>query len=189
MDFLDNVDIDSFTNANDFLKEIRKQQQEQTNSFGGETSKINIDDINEENEYKEIETITNENSLRNIVKKLLKIENTLDDLNKKSKVLRESKSKLRTLVCGFMKKKEVDSLNLPDGGSFSYTKTKKTLNPFTKKRIPKGLYNYFIQEENCTPSQAEERRDKIIQFIAKHAEKVDSDTIRRSKKRFYMRYN
>lgn len=175
-ELINNVNLSDFTDANSFIHEIRRRQQQL-----GVTSKVDLSRIIDEEDSNIKTKIKNNDELREVTKKLLQIEDELNILNEKAKIRRTIKSGLRTQIVEFMSKNEVELLNLPDGGYFSLRINKKKVNPITKKRLPICLVNYLMKRDGMTKEEAIKKKDEMMQFFLETAEQVESSTLRRIK--------
>lgn len=167
---------------------IKRYQAMESNNDVSSKNKtdINMEIINMPIEITEKEqgNIYDIDGLRNIVKKLLQIEAKLDEYNKVAKKLRAQKENFRTKVREYMILNDVEELSLPVavGGYLKVRKMTRTLNVYTKKRIPVILNEYFISKKGMNPEDAAKQTDDILTFFNENATKTESETLRRTKK-------
>lgn len=176
-DFINGIDINQFDDATSLLREIHNKRTSINNNNSKVTFSFGEEFVNIDNDG----VIQDEEQLKNVVKRLLKIENELDALNEQAKVRRVAKKTLREQVIEFMANKDVEELNLPDGGYFSLRVNKKKVNPLTKKRLPVCIVNYFMKKEHMTAKKAEEKKEDMMKFFTETAELEEKSTLRRIK--------
>jgi hypothetical protein len=158
---VESLDISKFDNTASFLEEVRRLQ-------------------NKNNKTNECYTISDQKTLSIVVRKLLKIEDEIKELNSKLTPLRKLKTDLRQEITRFMSIHKTEELNLPDGGYLVFKKTKKRLNPLTKKRLPGFIKGFFIEKKYST-SQADQLTNEIMEYIHLHTQHEDKETLNRLK--------
>lgn len=176
-DIINSIDIDEIKDASSFLREVKEKQQQ-----AGIKSKINF--TNEHDDDDEIETIQKIDSnetLKIVVKQLIQIEDELTELNSISKIKRQLKTALRKQIVDYMEKEEALCLNLGKKGCFKLKKNTKKINPFTQKRLPIFIADYFERVEKLSKEKAELKRNELLNFIRENAQKEEYSSLRRFK--------
>lgn len=179
----DNVSI-SDTNSilQTFVNNYRIRQHQNNDSANDDANNNEEEyDTYDNNEDIENLVISDDNMFRNAVKRLLYVERDLDELNKKAKIMRTMKTALRKKIRIYMERKDLEHLNLPNGGSFVMKKSTRKVNPFSKSKIPKGLINYFHEKKKMDISQAEIQANEIIEYIQENTEKIITNVLRKYK--------
>lgn len=129
----------------------------------------------------EVEDDRDANEFRNLVKQLLAVEDDIDTLTAKLKPLREKKAMYRREIISYMKSNDIEHLNLNKEGSFKLIESKRKINPFTQKRLKENLSEYFYSVEKKSRTDAEKKTDMIFKYISDHAERIQSQSLRRKK--------
>lgn len=168
-----------------FLQHAQPQQQEQEQS-SFQTHDIVDFNANNSNAFVEAETFQNSNpaleQFRGIVKKLVHIDNAIRDMNAELKILRSTRETLKQQVSAFMQNRDIEQLNLPDGGKITMNHTERKSNMYTKKNIDCHLVEYFKQVENLPTDKAIKKKQDICQYMDSIAPTIKSSNIRRLRK-------